>query len=143
MDYTIKSISKKKRDIDDKERSIIQQALLAYKIVLGQYEKYTDDMKRKDLERLTVNSTNTLNQLNPFVIGGTQEKSYEPSLEDTKTFVYSSWAEAIANVQTPYICDGKTKKRIRRQAFRDVKNGKFINKKVRDVMQNFIDTLSK
>ena len=100
-------------------------------------------MKQKDLERLAKqNNQNPLDALNPFNVDLTEEKTYEPTLEDTKTFVYSSWAEAIANVKTPHICDGAKKKGIRRQAFRDVQNGKYLTKKVRDVMNDFITRLS-
>lgn len=139
MKLEINSIPSKSKNITEKDREIINRALVSYQIVLGQYEKYTLDMKRKDLEKLAKqNETNTLDAMNPFSVDMTDEKSYEPTLEDTKTFVYSSWAEAIANVKTPYICDGNKKKGIRKKAFRDVQNGKYLTKKVRDVMNNFI-----
>lgn len=142
MDLVIKKLPNKKREITEKERQIIQRALISYKIVLGQYEKYTLDMKRKDLERLAKQSeTGTLDAMNPFNVNVSDKETYEPSLEDTKQFVYSSWAEAVANVQTPYVCDGSKKKGIRRQAFRDVQNGKFLTKKVRETMDEFIDRL--
>ena len=139
MELEIKNLPKNRKPPRDKEREIIRRALLSYQIVLGQYEKYTDDMKRRDLEKLAKhNETNTLDAMNPFNVDVTEDKTYEPTLEDTKTFVYSSWAEAVANVKTPYVCDGNKKKGIRRQAFRDVQNGKYLNKKVREVMNDFI-----
>lgn len=142
MELIIKKLPTKKRNISEKEKEVINRALISYQVVLGQYEKYTDEMKRRDLERLAKqNEANTLDAMNPFSVDMT-EKSYEPTLEDTKTFVYSSWAEAVANVQTPYICEGAKRKRIRRQAFRDVQNGKYLNKKVRDIMNDFINKLS-
>lgn len=142
MELIIKKLPTKKRNISEKEKEVINRALISYQVVLGQYEKYTDEMKRRDLERLAKqNEANTLDAMNPFSVDMT-EKSYEPTLEDTKTFVYSSWAEAVANVQTPYICEGAKRKGIRRQAFRDVQNGKYLNKKVRDIMNNFINKLS-
>lgn len=139
MKLEIKSLPTRNKNLSDKEREIVNRALISYQIVLGQYEKYTLDMKRKDLEKLAKqNETNTLDAMNPFNVDVTEDKTYEPTLEDTKTFVYSSWAEAVANVKTPYICDGNKKKGIRKQAFRDVQNGKYLTKKVRDVMNNFI-----
>ena len=142
MDYTIKTLPNKRRNITEKEREIIQRALSAYQVVLGQYEKYTDEMKRKDWEKLNKENTNSLNSLNPFDIDMSEEKTYEPTFEDTKTFVYSAWAEAVANVQTPFICASSIKKGIRKQAFRDVQKGKYLNRKVREIMNNFILKLS-
>ena len=142
MDYTIKTLPNKRRNITEKEREIIERALSAYQVVLGQYEKYTDDMKRKDLEKLNKDNTNNLKLLNPFDIDMSEDKTYEPTLEDTKTFVYSAWAEAVANVQTPFICASSIKKGIRKQAFRDVQKGKYLNKKVKDIMNDFILKLS-
>lgn len=139
MKLEIKSLPTRNKNLSDKEREIVKRALISYQIVLGQYEKYTLDMKRKDLEKLAKqNETNTLDAMNPFNVDVTEDKTYEPTLEDTKTFVYSSWAEAVANVKTPYVCDGNKRKGIRRQAFRDVQNGKYLNKKVREVMNDFI-----
>ena len=142
MDYTIKTLPNKRRNITEKESKIIQRALSAYQVVLGQYEKYTDGMKRKDLEKLNKDNTNNLKLLNPFDIDMSEDKTYEPTLEDTKTFVYSAWAEAVANVQTPFICASSIKKGIRKQAFRDVQKGKYLNKKVKDIMNDFILKLS-
>ena len=142
MDYTIKTIPNKRRNITEKEREIIQRALSAYQVVLGQYEKYTDKMKRKDWEKLNKENTNNLNSINPFNIDMSEDKTYEPTLEDTKTFVYSAWAEAVANVQTPFICASSIKKGIRKQAFRDIQKGKYLNKKVKDIMNDFILKLS-
>ena len=142
MDYTIKTLPNKRRNITEKEREIIERALSAYQVVLGQYEKYTDDMKRKDLEKLNKDNTNNLKLLNPFDIDMSEDKTYEPTLEDTKTFVYSAWAEAVANVQTPFICASSIKKGIRKQAFRDIQKGKYLNKKVKDIMNDFILKLS-
>ena len=142
MDYTIKTLPNKRRNITEKESEIIQRALPAYQVVLGQYEKYTDEMKRKDMEKLNKENTNSLNSLNPFDIDMSEEKTYEPTFEDTKTFVYSAWAEAVANVQTPFICASSIKKGIRKQAFRDVQKGKYLNRKVREIMNDFIMKLS-
>ena len=80
--------------------------------------------------------------LNPFDADMSEDKTYEPTLEDTKTFVYSAWAEAVANVQTPFICASSIKKGIRKQAFRDIQKGKYLNKKVKDIMNDFILKLS-
>ena len=142
MDYTIKTLPNKRRNITEKEREIIERALSAYQVVLGQYEKYTDKMKRKDWEKLNKENTNNLISLNPFDVDMSEDKTYEPTLEDTKTFVYSAWAEAVANVQTPFICASSIKKGIRKQAFRDVQKGKYLNKKVKDIMNDFILKLS-
>lgn len=142
MDYTIKTLPNKRRNITEKEREIIERALSAYQVVLGQYEKYTEEMKRKDWEKLNKENTNNLNSLNPFNIDMSEDKTYEPTLEDTKTFVYSAWAEAVANVQTPFICASSIKKGIRKQAFRDIQKGKYLNKKVKDIMNDFILKLS-
>ena len=143
MELEIKNLPKNRKPPTDKEREIIRRALLSYQIVLGQYEKYTDDMKRRDLEKLAKqNETNTLDAINPFNVDMSEQRTYEPSVEDTKTFVYSSWAEAVANVQTPYLASGKEKKAIRKHAFNDVRKGKFLTRKVLEVMNNFIDRLS-
>lgn len=142
MELVIKKLPKNRKNVNDKESEVIKRALISYQVVLGQYEKYTDEMKRRDLERLAKkNESNTLDAMNPFSVDMT-EKTYEPTLDDTKTFVYSSWAEAVANVQTPYICDGAKRKNIRKKAFRDIQNGKYLNKKVIDVMNDFIAKLS-
>lgn len=143
MELIINNLPTKRKENTDKERQIIKRALVSYQVVLNQYEKYTNEMKRRDLERLAKESEKDgLDAMNPFSVDMSDEKTYEPTLEDTKTFVYSSWAEAVANVQTPYICDGQKRKRIRKQTFRDIQNGKFLNKKVIDVMDGFIDKLS-
>ena len=142
MDYTIKTLPNKRRNITEKEREIIQRALSAYQVVLGQYEKYTDEMKRKDMEKLNKENTNSLNSLNPFDIDMSEDRTYEPTFEDTKTFVYSAWAEAVANVQTPFGCAAPLRKSIRKQAFRDVQKGKYLNRKVREIMNDFIMKLS-
>ena len=44
MDYTIKTLSNKRRNITEKESEIIKRALPAYQVVLGQYEKYTGQL---------------------------------------------------------------------------------------------------
>ena len=142
MDYTIKTLPNKRRNITEKESEIIKRALPSYQVVLGQYEKYTDEMKRKDLEKLNKKNTNNLNSLNPFDVDMSEDKTYEPTLEDTKTFVYSAWAEAVANVQTPFVCASSIKKGIRKQSFRDIQKGKYLNKKVREIMNDFILKLS-
>lgn len=143
MELEIKSLPKNRKTPTDKEREIIRRALLSYQIVLGQYEKYTDDMKRRDLEKLAKqNETNTLDAINPFNVDMSEQRTYEPSVDDTKTFVYSSWAEAVANVQTPYLASGQTKKAIRKHAFNDVRKGKFLTRKVIDVMEEFITRLT-
>lgn len=143
MELIIKKLPSKRKNPSDKERDIINHALVSYQIVLGQYEKYTDEMKRKDLEKLAKQKeTNTLDAMNPFNVDMTEDKIYEPTIEDTKIFVYSSWAEAVANVLTPYICDGQKRKGIKRQVFRDVQNGKYLTNKVINVMNDFINKLS-
>ena len=142
MDYTIKTLPNKRRNITDKESEIIKRALSAYQVVLGQYEKYTDEMKRKDWEKLNKENTNNLNSLNPFDVDMSEDRTYEPTLEDTQIFVYSAWAEAVANVQTPFGCAAPLRKTIRKQAFRDVQKGKYLNRKVREIMNNFILKLS-
>ena len=143
MELIIKKLPSKRKNPSDKERDIINHALVSYQIVLGQYEKYSDEMKRKDLEKLAKQKeTNTLDAMNPFNVDMTEDKIYEPTIEDTKIFVYSSWAEAVANVLTPYICDGQKRKGIKRQVFRDVQNGKYLTNKVINVMNDFINKLS-
>jgi hypothetical protein len=143
MELTIKKLPTKRKTPSDKEMEIIKRALISYQFVLGQYKKYTDDMKQKDLEKLERENNKTgLDTMNPFNVDVSEKKSYEPTLEDTRTFVYSSWAEAVANAQTPYVCDGKKKKGIRKHAFMDVQNGKFLTRKVIDVMNDFITKLS-
>lgn len=143
MELVIKNLTTKKRNITENEKKVINRAMISFQVVMNQYEKYTDEMKKKDLERLErEKNASGLDKLNPFNVGGTIEKSYEPTLEDTKTFVYSSWAEAVANVQTPPICDGAKKKGIRRKAFRDVQNGKFLNGDVRNILKEYVMKLS-
>ena len=144
MEFTIEKLPKKIKTPTERERDIIKRALVSYQVVLGQYERYTDEMKRKDLERLErENNSKSLDAMNPFNVDMSEGITYEPTLEDTKTFIYSSWAEAVANVQTPYICDGKRKKAIRKHAFLDVQNGKFLTRKVLDIMEDFIERLTK
>ena len=144
MEFTIEKLPKKIKTPTEKEREIIKRALASYQVVLGQYERYTDEMKRKDLERLErENNSKSLDAMNPFNVDMSEGITYEPTLEDTKIFIYSSWAEAVANVQTPYLCDGKRKKAIRKHAFLDVQNGKFLTRKVLDIMEDFIERLTK
>lgn len=141
-ELVINNLPTKRKNPSDKEREIIRRALLTYKVVLGQYKKYTDEMKQKDMEKLSKeNNPSGLDTMNPFNVDVSEQKTYEPTLEDTKTFVYSSWAEAVANVQTPYICDGQRRKAIRKKAFRDIQHGKFINSKVVETMNNFVSDL--
>ena len=142
MDYTIKTLPNKRRNITEKESQIIERALSAYQVVLGQYEKYTDEMKRKDLEKMNKENIDSINLVNPFDVDMSEDRTYEPTLEDTKTFVYSAWAEAVANVQTPFVCASSIKKGIRKQAFRDIQKGKYLNRKVKDIMNDFILKLS-
>ncbi len=143
MELVIKNLTTKKRNVTEEERQVINRAMISFQVVMNQYEKYTDKMKKKDLERLErEKNASGLDKLNPFNVGGTIEKSYEPTIEDTKTFVYSSWAEAVANVQTPTICDGAKRKGIRRKAFRDVQNGKFLNGDVRNILEEYVIKLS-
>lgn len=143
MELEIKSLPKNRKTPTDKEREIIKRALLSYQIVLGQYEKYTDDMKRRDLEKIArENNKDGLDAMNPFNVDMSEQRTYEPSVEDTKTFVYSSWAEAVANVQTPYLANGQKKKAIRKHTFNDVRKGKFLTRKVVDIMEEFIIRLT-
>lgn len=143
MELVIKKLTTKKRNVSEQEKQIINRAMISFQVVMNQYKKYTDEKKKKDLERLErEKNASGLDKLNPFNVGGTIEKSYEPTLEDTKTFVYSSWVEAVANVQTPPICDGGKKKGIRRKAFRDVQNGKFLNGDVRNILKEYVMKLS-
>ena len=143
MELVINKLPTDRKAPTDREREIIRRALISYQIVLGQYEKYTDDMKRKDLEKLAKeNNKEGLDAINPFNVDVSEEKTYEPSLEDTKTFVYSSWAEAVANVQTPFLCKANKRKAIRKHAFNDVKKGKFLTRKVLDTMNEFIAKLT-
>lgn len=141
MELTINSIPDRKRNITEEEGEVIRRALPSYKIVLGQYERYTDEMKRRDLEKLS-REANSLDALNPFSVDMSENKTYEATLEDTKTFVYSSWAEAVANAKTPIHCDGTRKRKIRKQAFMDVQKGKYINRKVKDAMNETIKRLT-
>lgn len=142
MRLIIDTLPSKKRTPTEEELQIIKRALVSYNIVLGQYQKYADEQKRKDLERLQAKEKKDINSLNPFNTDLSDDKTYEPTLDEVKTFVYSSWAEAVANVKTPLVCDGSKKKGIKRQVFRDIKNGKYLTKKVRETMDEFILKLS-
>ena len=94
------------------------------------------------MEKINNENTDSINLVNPFDVDMSEYRTDEPSLEDTKTFVYSAWAEAVANVQTPFVCASSIKKSIRKQAFRDIQKGKYLNKKVREIMNDFILKLS-
>ena len=143
MDISIKKLPKNRKNPTDNEREIIRRALISYQIVMDQYEKYTDEMKQKDLERLQKeNSKTNLDTMNPFNVNMDDTPSFEPTLEETKEFVYSSWAEAVANAQTPYPCDSSKRKGIRKKTFRDIQNGKFLTKRVLDKMDEYIKRLS-
>lgn len=143
MELTIKTLPTKKKNPTDKEREIIKKALIYYQIFMGKYEEYTNDIRRREMEmRSKEKNKDSLDAMNPFNVDMTEEKTFEPSVEDIKIFVYSSWAEAVASAQTPRICDGTKRKSIKKHAFMDVKNGKFLTNKVLDVMNNFIDRVS-
>lgn len=132
MDFTIKKLPlDNKRPITNEEKIVIDRALPSYDLVMGQYTKYTDEMKRKDLEKMNTASPN------PFV-ANLGDKTYEPTEEDTREFVFSSWAEAVANVLTPFGCTAKRRKAIKKKAFNDVKKGKYLNKKVVDVIKSYL-----
>ena len=45
MKLEINNIPSKSKNVTEKDREIINRALFSYQIVLGQYEKYTDETK--------------------------------------------------------------------------------------------------
>ena len=143
MELTIKNITSKRRQIQEKEREVINRAMISFQVVMSRYEKYTDIMKRDEKMQLAQENVQTeLDKINPFNIGTTVKDSSEPSIDEVKEFVYSSWAEAVANVQTPYICDAATRKGIRKKAFRDVQNGKYISNKVRTMINDTVKRMT-
>lgn len=44
MELEINNIPSKSKNVTEKDREIINRALFSYQIVLGQYEKYTDEV---------------------------------------------------------------------------------------------------
>jgi len=85
----------------------------------------------------------TLNDINPFDITNFSSSLNIPSIDEIKSFIYSAWAKVIADVQTPYIISGQKKKGIVKRLFREVQKGKYINKDVRDIMNEFVSKMEK
>lgn len=136
MKNKIKHILFKKRNLTPIERDVIKRALPAYRIVLSQYEKYTDERKKRDLELLnkTIDGDNAFNF-------GNRLKKFEPTLEETKEFVYSAWADAVVQALIPMYSSGQQRRAFRRKIFREVSEGKYINKEVRETIEEFIEIL--
>ena len=82
-----------------------------------------------------------MDKINPFNVKNNEPKNYIPTLAEIKTFTYSAWAKTVADVQTPSISSGVRKKGIVRHSFREVQKGKYINRKVKDIMNDFISKM--
>ena len=139
MEYIIKGIPEKIHNISEEESSIIKRAIPFYSNLLERYENTL--LKAKE-ENDKIRERQETDNKNPFDIGTTVEENYIPNINEIKAFVYSAWAKTIADVQTPYVSSGQKKKGIMKRSFRDVQNGKYINKNVRQIMKDFISKVS-
>lgn len=155
MEFKITALPSKFKNLKGGEKDIVDHALIVYQGVLDTYEKQIDAIKetlrQKEIQEkkaedtkykpLLKNSSNASFDTNPFMGDIKGKEEYKPTVQEVKTFVYSAWAETLARARTPHICDGQRKKTIRKAAYRNVKNGKFLNKKVRDKMNEYITRL--
>lgn len=133
MDYIIKKFSENKHAISETESVIIKRAIPFYKNLL---ERYEDVLLEAKEENITVIGNN------PFDVNSMKGEDLKslglPTLEEIRTFVYSAWAKTVADVQTPFGCSGQKKKGIFKNSFREIQKGKYINKNVREIADNFI-----
>ena len=140
MDYKIEKLSDKIHNLSEEESLVIKRAIPFYNNVLERYEKNL--LKLKEENDRQKEQPKTLDEINPFAVKDTEPKNYIPTLAEIKTFTYSAWAKTVADVQTPYLSTGEKKKGIVKRAFREVQKGKFLNKKVKDIMNDFISKIS-
>lgn len=145
MDFKITVIPNKVKNNTEEEKGVIAHSLKTYQGVLDNYEAYVDKIndafRRQRIEKLNSLNPSGVGTTNPFMIDMRSDK-YTPTLDEVKTFAYSAWAETIAKSLTPYVCGGQKKKAIRKQAYRDIKKGKYLNSEVRNIMRTFIDRIS-
>ena len=140
MELTIKELPQKTKPSSEEDKRVIARATIMFQVVMNQYEKYTEEQKKIDLEALKPQTE--LDKENPFVVKDEEIKDSQPTIEETKVFVYSSWADSVAHAKTPLYADGKKRKTIRNQTFRDVLNGKYVNKNVKKMLEDYIVKLS-
>ena len=143
MDYIIKKFSENKHAISETESVIIKRAIPFYNNLLERYENVL--LKAKEENDSKNGGQTTVIGNNPFDVNSTKGEVSKslglPTLEEIRTFVYSAWAKTVADVQTPFGCSGQKKKGIFKSAFREVQKGKYINKNVREIADNFISKI--
>ena len=143
MDYIIEKFSENKHAISETESVVIKRAIPFYNNLLERYESML--LKAKEENDKLKNDKGIGIDNNPFDVNSAKEENQKPwdlpSLKEIKTFVYSSWAKTVADVQTPFGSSGQRKKGIVKTAFRDVQKGKYINKNVREIANNFISRI--
>ena len=140
MEYKIEKISEKIRNLSEEESDVIKRAIPFYNNVLERYEKMLTQMKEENDKQKE--QPKTLDEINPFNVKNDEPKNYIPTLAEIKTFTYSAWAKTVADVQTPYVSSGERKKGIVRHSFREVQKGKYLNRKVKDIMKEFISKMT-
>jgi len=139
MEYKIDKISEKRHNISEEESNIIKTALPYYKSMLDRYENTL--VRLKDENDKVKEIPKTIDVENPFIPNMSEPKNYIPTIDEIKTFVYSAWAKTVADVQTPYVSSGQKKKGIVKHCFREVQKGKFINRTIRETMNEFISKM--
>ena len=140
MEYKIEKLSEKIRNISEDESGVIKRAIPFYNNVLERYEKML--LQMKDENDKANSAPKTIDVNNPFDVKPTTPKNDMPTIKDIKTFVYSAWAKTVADVQTPYGSTGQRKKNIVKHSFREVQKGKYINRKVKEIMKDYISKMS-
>lgn len=141
MENTIKKLPQNnKRSLTEKESAVIKSAFPAYKMVMDGYEKHYEELRQKAEEKKILNNGIS----NPFDVNMKEDTDNIDNLTvgDIKELAYTSWALAVANAQTPFPCKGSVQKSIRKKAFRDVSNGKFINRIVLEYMDGVISRMT-
>lgn len=139
MEYIVTKISENKHSISEEESMVIKRAIPFYNNLLERYENTLLKIKEKNdsIEK----NIGAVDSKNPFDIKNATLEEL-PKLDEIKVFVYSSWAKIVADVQTPFGCGGQRKKGIMKTSFKEVQKGKYINKKVREIMNDFIKKIT-
>lgn len=140
MELIIKELTQKRKAVTEKEKNVIERAMVVFPIMMNPYQKYLEKLKER---KQTISQKETdIDKMNPFNTDISEDNVKPLTNEQIKIIVFSSWADAVANAQTPYPCDGKRRKLIRKHAFADINKGKFLSARVRKTLDEYITKFS-